>query len=633
MGKRRSEGPPKKTGAKRPAADAATLREPEAFGRYRVEGILGEGSMGRVYRAFDPLAQRRVAIKTAKPEYRTGPGAEDYLARFRREAQAAAGLSSAHIVTVFDVGEDFFVMELLEGATLDELLLQRGRLSPSETLSLLIPVGEAVDLAHAAGIVHRDIKPANIFLLRDGRPKIMDFGVAHVPATVITAAGEFWGSPSYMAPEQITRSEASPSTDLFALGVVAYQMLTGRKPFEGETVPEVLYRVVHSEPAKPSEWNADLPARYDEVFRRALAKEPSLRYPNATALVASLGRREADSVASGLEPPRRAQPSDTRPVSPGEIETQEIPGRDLRSPSQETPKSFAASGPQPRPRPRTYAIGGALVVAAALLVGRGVLAHKPASASLTVTTEPPNAMVRIDGVPLGATPLQRAGLAEGGHTIQVELAGYAPAELTLELKAGDLPTPIEFVLKPTSGILEVRSEPPGASVRLDGAPVGVTPVERLSAVPGRHEVAIEAPGYKPWSQAIDVVAGAPIALKAALAPAATRSSAALGKLGWVRAGDLEALGPGVTPPKKLAGEPAPYPPAARAAKMQGTVVAELTVTENGEPDELRVIQSAGDLLDSAFLATLRTWRYEPAQKEGVRVRARIREEQQFVYHR
>src|SRR5258706_2517645 len=270
------------------AALAAAPPE-RTFGRYEVLGVVGEGSMGRVYRAFDPLARRVVAVKTLRPEHVSGPEAGEYLLRFRREAQAAARLVHANIVTIFDVGDDYFAMELLEGATLQAILRKQGKLSLDEALRILGPVAAAMDYAHSKGTIHRDIKPANLFVVADGTPKVMDFGVAHLTSAVITASGQVFGTPAYMAPEQITRSEVSVATDVFSLAVVAYETLTGRKPFEGETITPILYGVVNTDPPPPSCWNPDLPRPHADVFRRALAKDPTARFPNAGAFVAALG--------------------------------------------------------------------------------------------------------------------------------------------------------------------------------------------------------------------------------------------------------------------------------------------------------------------------------------------------------
>ena len=195
----------------------AAVPPERTFGRYEEMAVLGEGSMGRVCRAFDPLARRVVAVKTLRPEHVSGPEAAEYLLRFRREAQAAARLVHSNIVTIFDVGEDYFAMELLEGATLQAILRKQGRLALDEALRILGPVAGAMDYAHSKGTIHRDIKPANLFVLTDGTPKVMDFGVAHLTSAVITASGQVFGSPAYMAPEQITKGEVSVATDVFSL--------------------------------------------------------------------------------------------------------------------------------------------------------------------------------------------------------------------------------------------------------------------------------------------------------------------------------------------------------------------------------------------------------------------------------
>jgi serine/threonine-protein kinase len=584
--------------------------------------------MGRVYRAFDPLAQRAVAIKTVRPEYRSGPDAEEYLARFRREAQAAAGLSHPNIVTVFDVGEDYFVMEFLEGTTLEIVLRSRPRLSPASALEILAPVADAMDLAHSKGIVHRDIKPANIFLLRDGRPKVMDFGVAHLRAAAMTAAGTLWGSPSYMAPEQLTNSRASSATDLFSLGIVAYEMVTGRKPFEGESISEVLYRVVHTDPPPASSFAPDLPSRHDGVFRRALAKNPSARFATARELVAALRGEGQDAAASGAgaasasEPPAR-----TKTRSSADVETQELGAKPR-------PPAALKQGLGKRRLPRALAVAGVAAGVLGLTLPLTIWARRSwlaSRAAAVIMTEPPSASVSIDGVPMGKTPLTRTDLAPGAHSVRLSLEGYAPTEMSLQLDAGTLPTPLRFVLQPTASALQVRSDPPGATVRVDGAVVGITPLSGLSAPAGTHEVELEAQGYRRWKQKVALSAGNEVSLQGTLMPIAAASSRRLGSLGWVGEGDLVTLGPGVSPPRRLSGVPAPYPSAARRQKIEGSVVVEFTVTEAGEPTDMRILRSGGALLDAAMTAAVRTWRYAPAERNGVKVRVRIRAEQQFLH--
>ncbi|MFI5185043.1 MAG: TonB family protein, partial [Vicinamibacteria bacterium] len=548
-----------------------------------------------------------------------GPDAADYVARFRHEAQAAAALSHPHIVTVFDVGEDYFVMELLEGLTLQTLLADRGSLDLAGTLRILEPIVAAVDFAHENGVIHRDIKPANIFLLTDGRPKMMDFGIAQRVSAVDTGTG-FVGSPAYMAPEQITGGPASVRTDLFSLAVVTYQMLTGRRPFEGENLSEVVYRVAHVEPAPPSAWTPSLPPAYDEVFRRALAKDAGSRFASAVAFVAALDRR-----ATPRTPPER---------SANDIETHDLKAEAPPAPSVELPESRRPAARAPF-RVVIAALGLLIfaTVGLASLRKAGAFPFRSPVAALSVMTDPPNAVVRLDGIRVGKTPLTQGNLVPGPHTVQVGLEGFAPAELSLQLQADDLAVPLRFVLQPTNAVLELRSLPAGAAVRVDGKPVGTTPIADLDTSPGKHDIEMLLTGFRPWILTVQVSAGDRIPLSAKLEASSRTAPTQLAKMGWVRPGDLAELGPGVVPPIRVSGEPAPYPPSAKRLKIEGLVGVELTVAETGEPIDVRIVRSGGPLLDASMLATVETWRYAPASKNGVKVRVRIPAEQRFPLKR
>jgi serine/threonine-protein kinase len=195
---------------------------PTRLGRYEILAELGRGAMGKVYRGRDPIVGREVAIKSLRIEEFPKRQQEEILGRFRREAQAAGQLSHPNIVTVFDVGESFFVMELLKGETLQSRVASKRRLTLNETLGIVAPIAAALDYAHARGVVHRDVKPANIMLTERGVPKLMDFGLAHLDATVLTHAGQCLGSPAYMAPEQIQGIEPTPRADIYGLAVVTY---------------------------------------------------------------------------------------------------------------------------------------------------------------------------------------------------------------------------------------------------------------------------------------------------------------------------------------------------------------------------------------------------------------------------
>ncbi len=610
---------------------------PTNFGRYQVKGFVGEGSFARVYRAFDPRAQRNVAIKTLKGEYLTSARGHDYLKRFRREAQAAGNLAHPHIITIFDVGEDYFVMELLEGQTLAALFRPTPTFELAEALRILGLVAEGLDHAHSKGIIHRDIKPSNIMLLPDGRPKIMDFGVAHLSSTVITTAGEFLGSPSYVAPEQVTSSKASPRTDLFSFAVVAYEMLTGRRPFEGETIAQIVHAIVNAEAVSPSSWNPALPRHYDVVFRRALAKDPSVRFANATAFMAALGRRSADVALSAPAAVASSPPEgDVPPV--GDVTT-----HDLKAAPGAPQSGRAATVPPP---PAWSPLLAPLVLAALALSATvafvalrapgpaGPSAESPPSlqtGAMEIATDPLGAQVWVDNTKTGRSPLTLSGVLPGRHAVRVALPGFTSAGLTLDVPAGAFAVPLRFNLQPANAILQVRSEPEGALVFVDGHPRGTTPLDTLSVLPGKHGVELTLKGFAPWVQTVQARGGDRVPLLGRLEhePSNAPPRAHLRSRGWVHEGDFLEPGQDVTPPRKVSGENAAYPEPARKLKLRGTVTVEMTITTWGDPVEPRVVESAGETLDDAVLAAVRTWRYAPAEKNGVKVQTRIRVQQAF----
>ena len=258
---------------------------PARIGPYEIRGLLGEGAMGRVYRAYDARARREVAVKTLKPPFATDPRA---ILRLKREAQVVGLFSHPALVPVYDVGRDYIVQQLVDGETLAARLRRVGPLAPSLALPVLAEIADALDHVHKRGVVHRDIKPGNVLLLRDGRVKVTDFGVAHLSWAPLTRSHEMIGSPAYMAPEQITRGEIEARTDLYALAVVAFETLTGTHPFAGFSLGRLLESVVKDPPARASRANRRLPSAVDEVFAVALAKDPCERYPSGRQFVKRL---------------------------------------------------------------------------------------------------------------------------------------------------------------------------------------------------------------------------------------------------------------------------------------------------------------------------------------------------------
>jgi serine/threonine-protein kinase len=263
---------------------------------YEVEALLGRGGMGIVYKARHLRLNRRVALKMLITGAYAG---QQERARFQHEAEAVAGLHHAHIVQVYDVGEHqgwpYFTMELLEGGSLAQALA--GTPQPAgRAAELLIALAEAMQVAHRGGIVHRDLKPANILLAAEGTPKVADFGLArHFDGEpTMTLSGTRIGTPSYMAPEQVTGKAGTigPATDIYALGALLYEMLTGRPPFRGETAAETERQVINDEPVAPSRLNTKVPRDLETICLKCLAKEPQRRYAGAAALAEDLRRFE-----------------------------------------------------------------------------------------------------------------------------------------------------------------------------------------------------------------------------------------------------------------------------------------------------------------------------------------------------
>ncbi|MGZ5596415.1 MAG: serine/threonine-protein kinase [Usitatibacter sp.] len=378
---------------------AASL--PAKFGRFEVIDELGRGAMGVVYRARDSALGRTVAIKTIAL---TGNAAERDIheGRFLQEARAAGSISHPAIITIYDVGREgdtaFIAMELLEGRDLRELIREVS-LMPSRSVGIAATVAEGLAYAHERGIVHRDIKPGNIMVLPDGRVKIMDFGIArlHEP-TVKTQTGVLLGSPQYMSPEQIVGQPFDHRADIFSLGLVLYEMLTGAKPFQGEDIPELMFKVANMPATPPSHIAPDLPPVIDYIVARALKKKADERYASAGEFAkdlreamkevaasegASLERAEAktvpnppaaerapDSAASALNREERVE---LRP-SPRFDSSECLARFDVPPPDSEATSSRGGWASPAKPAPRKLDLARAAIVVAYFLAFLAALA-------------------------------------------------------------------------------------------------------------------------------------------------------------------------------------------------------------------------------------------------------------------
>lgn len=266
-------------------------------GRYLVQSRIASGGTSTVYRGVDTRLDRPVAVKVMDARY---AGDEQFLTRFQREARAVARLKDPGLVAVYDQGLDarhpFLVMELVEGGTLRELLVERGPMPPYAVAAVLRPVLGGLAAAHRAGLVHRDVKPENVLISDDGEIKIADFGLVRaVAAAGITSTSVILGTAAYLSPEQVRDGDASPRSDVYALGVVAYELLTGRTPFTGDSPLSVAYQRLDTDVPPPSAVIDGVPAQFDELVGRATARDPADRYADAGEMRAAL-----DAIADEL---------------------------------------------------------------------------------------------------------------------------------------------------------------------------------------------------------------------------------------------------------------------------------------------------------------------------------------------
>jgi len=435
---------------------------PAYFGRYQVLEELGSGAMGVVYLCVDPRLARPVAIKVVKEsEFMSPEERESYHARFRHEVEAAGRLNHADIVQIYDIGASYFVMEFLEGKTLAALLKSGAILSVGQLCSLILRVADAVDYAHRHGIVHRDIKPANIMVLNDGGVKVMDFGVARLESSNLTAVGTVVGSVRYMSPEQMMGEKVDGRADVFSLAAVAYELLTGRAPFPGKTITEVVSRVVHGVHVPPRQVDERLPEGLNAVFARAFAPRPAERYGRSLDFARDL--HEAAHRVLQLEITHSGHESaPTRIEVPATVVKPQAPPR----------------GPEREPeRPPTYREG--LPVFDSDLINPIPTQRE---ALLALDSDPQAAKVFLDGNAVGQTPLSGIDVTFGRHVVRMEAAGRETVSTEVDLRP-------EAPLRALTVTLPVDSETlrPG---KLVGFSPSVTPPRRMSgAVPAYPEEA------------------------------------------------------------------------------------------------------------------------------------------------
>ncbi len=420
----------------------------EKLGKFEIKRVLGNGAMGEVYLGVDPSIGREVAIKTILPAAAQGGEAKE---RFAREARAAGVLNHPNLVTIYEFGEDqgvlYIAMEFVRGHDLDELL-QDQSLTRSEALEILAQVCDGLGFAHRQQIVHRDIKPTNVRVQRDGKrlhAKVMDFGVAKISNSDMTATGMVMGTVSYMAPEYIRTGKPDPRSDLFAVGVMLYECLSGRKPFAGDTTPTVLYKIVNEapEPIDVEKLKGISPA-IRSVLDRALCKNPDDRFQTAEDLAKTLRAAKDPSWMGQVE----EVTTQLQAAAPTAMVRPAVP--DITAPGPAAalaaaPAPVSAPVPRPAPQPRSGGKGLWIGLAALLLAGLGGTAWwflKGGAPASTAQTKPEDPQPSSDGKPAPSSP--RA--AKGASTPQAPNLPLAPntqipAPVRPETKVENRPEP------------------------------------------------------------------------------------------------------------------------------------------------------------------------------------------------
>jgi len=487
----------------------------DRIGRYKIVGELGRGAMGVVYHAIDPNIGRPVAIKTI--HFGAGRTTEEHdrlRERLFREARSAGILSHPGIVTIYDVEQQgelaYIAMEFVDGPTLDQVLSEAYPISPERMFSILGQTAVALDYAHQKGIVHRDIKPANIMIARDGTAKITDFGIAKITAAdQLTMTGNIVGTPHYMSPEQVQGQPVDGRSDQFSLAVIAFEMLTGEKPYAGEQLTTVVYKIVAEEPAAPHRLNPTLGPAIESALRKGLSKKPDARYPTCQEFAGALEKACAASKGWKTMPRGGSLNEPTMADSAKPVVTLP-PARHARHAEATT------TGERAQRRK-----AGFLPFLLAILVAAGLLAligwqaapwlsnqtqatktpvPPPVEAAPPATAPAPG----LEGAPAPVEPKPSPmppPVTTPAETANAESPPPQPEEKPPAEKPRPRPAPAIAATQPVS----IISSPAGATATLDGNPEKACKAPCwLDATPGRHTISITMPGYQIEHREVDV---------------------------------------------------------------------------------------------------------------------------------
>ena len=442
------------------------------YGRYEIIKELGHGAMGVVYQAHDPRIDRPVALKVLRPDRVTS---QDFVLRFLKEAKAIGRLSHANIVTVYDVGQDqdtiYIAMEFLEGRPLNEVVREKP-LAIRDVINIGLQVAKALNYAHARGIIHRDIKPSNIILNDEGRIKITDFGIARIEdpeATQQTQAGEILGTPVYMSPEQVMGETVDGRSDLYSLGIILYELTTGKRPFSGENIAVIFRAITQEIPPVPQTADGNLPPAVATLIMKSMAKEPEKRFQS--------GRQMADELSVCLDSKTNTGVSPTTP------------------PDKKGPLLW---------------IGLIVLI---LVCGGGfylLKSRQPMQTPPPVETAPlqqpmaetPSAIESKTSAP--ADTMAETPVNSETARVKIQESTSAAEEKTATSGTGtEQEKQSTDKKKAIYSLLKIDSVPTNAQVFIDDAFKGKTPVA-LSLPLGKHEVLVTLRGYYEWEAGIDL---------------------------------------------------------------------------------------------------------------------------------